>query len=158
MKKAILKIRFIKLNDFGFHLVVEARINNKRANMLIDSGASNTVFDKTRISEFLPNETLHTHEKLSTGLGTNSMKSESAQIATLEFGKLKIEEYQAVILDLSHVNTSYKAMKMKPIDGVLGGDILKQYNGIIDYGKKTLVFFIKPQPMKKKKAVGKKHL
>jgi hypothetical protein len=156
MKKENLHIRFIRLNDFGYHLVVDAKINGKRANMLIDSGASNTVFDKTRITRFLPTEILQTHEKLSTGLGTNSMKSESAKIETLEFGKLKIEGYQAVILDLSHVNISYKVMKMKPIDGVIGGDILKKYSGVIDYGKKTLVLVIKTSAKPKRKTSAKK--
>ena len=58
MKKSTLPIHFIKLNDFGVHLVVKAKINGKIANMLIDTGASNTVFDKTRIATFLPKETL----------------------------------------------------------------------------------------------------
>jgi hypothetical protein len=156
MKKSTLLLRFIKLNDFGFHLVVKARINNKKANLLIDSGASNTVFDKTLIGDFLPKETLHLHEKLSTGLGTNSMKSESAVIQKLELGKLVIQSYQAVILDLSHVNASYKAMKLKPIEGVLGGDILKKYNAVINYKKKTLVLTIPSLLRKNKKAVKKK--
>jgi hypothetical protein len=30
-------------------------------------------------------------------------------------------------------------MKMKPIDGVIGGDILKKYKAVIDYGKKVMV-------------------
>jgi hypothetical protein len=155
IKRARLQIGFIKLNDFGFHLVVKAKINGKRARLLIDSGASNTVFDKTRIVTFLTGETLHTHEKLSTGLGTNSMKSESAQIQKLEFGDLEIRAYEAVILDLSHVNKSYETMKMKPIDGVVGSDIMKKYNAVIDYGKKRLILNIpataKPARKKKKK-------
>jgi hypothetical protein len=156
IKKTTIQIGFIKLNDFGFHIVVKARINGKKANMLIDSGASNTVFDKELIGNFLPKDTLHSHEKLSTGLGTNSMKSESALIQKLEIGKLKIMPYQAVILDLSHVNASYKTMNLKPIEGVLGGDILKLYKGVIDYGKKTLVLEIPTTKIPKKKPTVKK--
>ena len=84
------------------------------------------------------------------------MKSESAVIRKLMFGDLEIADYTAVVLDLSHVNTSYKSMKMKPIDGVLGADILKTYRAIIDYGKKTLLINA-PDPSKgKKKSAGKK--
>ncbi len=156
MKKSTLRIRFVRLNDFGVHLLVKAKINGKAANMLIDTGASNTVFDKTRISLFLPKETLKAYEKLSTGLGTSSMKSESAMIRKLEFGDLVIVGYKAVILDLSHVNHSYKSMKMKPIDGVLGGDILKSYAAVIDYGKKTLLIVDPAVAKEKKKSSGKK--
>ncbi|OQA10334.1 MAG: hypothetical protein BWY67_01178 [Bacteroidetes bacterium ADurb.Bin397] len=44
-----------------------------------------------------------------------------------------------VLLDLSHVNQSYEILKLKPVDGVIGGDLLKRYEAIIDYSKKTLV-------------------
>ena len=40
---------------------------------------------------------------------------------------MKIKNYQTVLLDLSHVNNSYSQIKIKPIDGVLGSDILHKY-------------------------------
>ena len=42
------------------------------------------------------------------------------------------------MLDLSHVNQSYEQIGLKPIDGVLGSDVLLKYNAVIDYEKKIL--------------------
>ncbi|MBK7389503.1 MAG: hypothetical protein IPI23_10695 [Bacteroidetes bacterium] len=37
-------------------------------------------------------------------------------------------------------NQSYEILKLKPADGVIGGDLLQApYEAIIDYSKKTLV-------------------
>lgn len=141
MPKIILPIRFLKLNDNGSHLLLRAVINGKRARMLVDTGASNTVFDKERLTFFLNGASVEAEERLSTGLGTNSMESHSAELRKLELGGLKLLNHRVLVLNLSHVNVSYGQMKLKPIDGVLGGDILRKFKATIDYGKKRLVLY-----------------
>jgi hypothetical protein len=130
-------IKILKLDD-GFHLLINIRINGKPARMLIDTGASKTVFDKKRISNFFKEEKFETHDKLSTGLGTSNMKSHLAVIKKINIGKIEIKNYKSVVIDISHVNMAYSQMKQKPIDGVLGSDILKQYKAVVDYGKKVM--------------------
>ena len=46
--------------------------------------------------------------------------------------------YKTILLDLSHVNNSYEQIKLKPVDGVLGSDLLLKYSAVIDYDKKIL--------------------
>jgi len=133
-------IKILKLDD-GFHLLISVLINGIPSRMLIDTGASKTVFDKVRISTYLKEERFEKHDKLSTGLGTSNMKSHLVVINTIKIGKLEIKRYKSVVIDLSHVNTAYFQMKQKPIDGVLGSDILKQQKAVIDYGKKLMCLF-----------------
>jgi len=136
--KSVIPIHILKLDD-GFHLLVNIRVNGKPACLLIDTGASQTVFDKERIRNFLKKEKFEKHDKLSTGLGTSNMKSHLAVIKKISLHKIEIKNYKTVVIDLSHVNVAYKQMRQKPIDGVLGSDILKKYKAVIDYGKKKLV-------------------
>lgn len=136
--KTIVPIKVLKLED-GFHLLVNLRVNGKAARLLVDTGASKTVFDKERSSRFIPAGGFEKHDKLSTGLGTSTMKSQLALIREISFGKAGIKNYKTVIIDLSHVNVAYGQLKQKPIDGVLGSDILKKFKAVIDYGKKKLV-------------------
>ncbi len=35
-------------------------------------------------------------------------------------------DYQAVVLNMEHVNQSYPMLGQQPIDGVLGGDLLHE--------------------------------
>lgn len=119
-------------ND-GFHLLTTILINNKKALVIIDTGASQSVFDETRIVNFLENQEFTDHEKLSSGLGTNSMTSKKTILKYLDLNGLKIMDYEATILNLHHVNQSYEKIGLSPIDGILGGDILTEYHAVIDY-------------------------
>jgi len=124
--------------------MIEIFINEQAANMIIDTGASRTVFDSNRIMKFVSDENLEfeKNEKLSTGLGTNSLESQAIELEKIQLGELEIEKYKAVVLDMSHINQSYSAIKIPEIDGVLGGDLLKKYNAEISYHSKLLVLDI----------------
>ncbi|HET6992596.1 MAG TPA: retropepsin-like aspartic protease [Bacteroidia bacterium] len=145
-------IRLLNIEGDGFHLQIKIRINGKAANAILDTGASKTVFDKTRIDSFLKLEKIKEHDRLSTGLGTASMKSHEVKLNKFSIGKLDIHDYTSVILDLSHVNQTYNMIGLKPIDGVVGSDVMEKYNAVIDYGKKILIL----NPVKVKKGAGKK--
>ncbi|TAL57138.1 MAG: clan AA aspartic protease [Bacteroidetes bacterium] len=136
--KTKIPIKLLKLED-GFHLLVNMRVNGKPARMLIDTGASKTVFDKERSARFISSGSFEKHDKLSTGLGTSTMKSHLAVIGSISLGNVEIRNYKTVVIDLSHVNVAYGQLKQKPIEGVLGSDILKKYKAVIDYGAKKLV-------------------
>ena len=77
-------------------------------------------------------------EHLSTGLGTNSMESYTLSIPELKIGALSLTNYQVALLDLSMINSAYEMLEIEPILGVIGGDLLKKHNALIDYEKKTL--------------------
>ncbi|MFM7822434.1 MAG: retropepsin-like aspartic protease [Bacteroidota bacterium] len=132
-------IRLLKIEQNGCHPVVTAKINNKSIRMVIDTGASQTVFDKSRMEELLGKDALEHIKILSAGLGTSKMKSMLVRIEKLKLGDMVFSDNNFVVLDLSHVNRSYALMNMKPIDGVIGGDILKRTQAVIDYGKKEMV-------------------
>jgi hypothetical protein len=137
--KISVPFRLLNIEGDGYHIALNLRINGKAANAIIDTGASKTVFDKERITAFLKKEKLSDNERLSTGLGTTSMQSHVATLKSVSIGKLSIRNYDSVILDLSHVNKTYTVLGLKPIDGVLGSDILEKHRAIIDYGKKKLI-------------------
>jgi predicted aspartyl protease len=137
-------IQLIAIENDGFHLMIEVLINNKKANLVLDTGASRTVFDKDEMRSFIDDETqieYQENEKLSSGLGTNSMKSEAFYLASLKLGEFEINDYQALTLDLTHVKLSYESLNLPKIHGVLGGDLLKKFNAVIYYQKKILKLY-----------------
>lgn len=118
--------------------MIKLHINRKVANVIIDTGASKTVFDKTRIEKYVSHKNFDENDKLSSGLGTNTMASHTTMIKKLKIGELEIADYKTVLLDLSHVNESYSQVGLQAVDGVLGCDILVKYNAVIDYEKKIM--------------------
>ncbi len=142
----------LSIEGDGYHLLLRVKINGKKANCILDTGASKTVFDSERIKRFLKREALHDNERLSTGLGTASMHSQVLFISKLELGAYTIKKLPTIILDLSHINQTYSSIGFEEIDGVIGSDVLMDAKGIIDFGKSMLTLF----PPKEIKKVAKK--
>ena len=138
-------IKLLDIEGDGLHLLIMAKINNKVCRLLIDTGASKTVMDLNRIKNFVKNTDFRKNEFLSTGLGTNNMESQFTLIKKLQLGTLVIKDYEMILLDLSHVNNSYGLLGKKPIDGVLGSDLLNKYKAAIDYKSELLKLRISKQ-------------
>ncbi len=138
-----LKIEIVPIDQEGVHIFIRARINGKGARFLVDTGASRTVVDLRRILRFIKEDEAK-FEKLETfsaGLGTNTMESHTVVLKTISFGRSVLKNYKTASLDLNHVNESYRLLRMKQIDGVIGGDLLLQLRAVIDYGKEEIRFY-----------------
>lgn len=159
-------IRLLQLNDNGFHLLVEVVVFDRAFVAVLDTGASHTVFDKHTVEQYLPSSTvLEVSDMPSTGLGTNTMESYSLVVPALQIGvninerihlglkpnaihpvspskrfkpSLTLKNFEVAALDLSTINYAYGQLELEPIIGVIGGDILMHYGGIINYRTLTL--------------------
>jgi hypothetical protein len=138
LHKTIIPIELLFIEDAGYHLLVKAKVNGKTVTLLIDTGASKTVFDKGRILRFAEEESFLTLEKLSTGLGTTMMETQSTVLKKFQIGKLQIANFETIVIDLSHVNITYAKLDLPAIDGVLGSDLMVKHHAIIDYKKKEM--------------------
>ena len=142
-KRTYIPIEIINIEEDGSHLLMKSKINGKNARLLIDTGASRTVFDIEKIKNFVNEQTFLQNDKLSTGLGTDSMPTSVVVLKSLKIGDLLISNFQAVLLDLQHVNNTYGKLGHTAIDGVLGNDILVKYKAIINYKKQSLTLSTK---------------
>jgi predicted aspartyl protease len=133
-------LHIIDLHEDGFHPLLDITVFNKSFKVVLDTGASKTAFDKNLLLEINEIDLLNASDKLSTGLGTNTMESFTATIYDMAIGKLKIPEFDVAVLDLSTINIAYEQMGHPQVLGVIGGDILMQYKAVIDYGKQVVKF------------------
>jgi len=131
-------LQIIDLQSEGFHPLIAITLFGKNFILVLDTGASKTAFDKTLLIEADPLTRITLSDRLSTGLGTNSMASYTAIIDDLTIGDLRIEEFEAAVLDLSAINIAYAQLNHPQVLGVLGGDILAKYKAVIDYGNELL--------------------
>jgi len=131
-------LQIIDLQSEGFHPLIAITLFGKNFILVLDTGASKTAFDKTLLIEADPLTRITLSDRLSTGLGTNSMASYTEIIDDLTIGDLRIEEFEAAVLDLSAINIAYAQLNHPQVLGVLGGDILAKYKAVIDYGNELL--------------------
>lgn len=110
---------------------VVARVNGEEALLLVDTGASGTVFDTASA------ERLHLVStgmgEAAAGLGTASHVTSAATVDSLELGALRVESLVTRLIDMSHVNLVLRQRGARACDGVLGADILIGKSAVIDY-------------------------
>ncbi len=121
----------------GCHLFVKVWIDTeKQIDMIIDTGASQTVFDKSLSNKYLKKIKLPTNIKSS---GVNAeIDMHLGKLKLLRFGDFRVSDYVVGITDLSHINQIYEQINGKRIWGLLGSDFCRKYNAKIDYEKKLL--------------------
>jgi hypothetical protein len=131
-------LQIIDLQGDGYHLLVDIKIFKKTYKVVLDTGASKTVFDHNLLLEADKRLTVQSTNRLSAGLGTLSMESYTAVLPDFKIGRLKLPGFEVAVLDLSNINQAYAQLSHPQVLGVLGGDILMQYAAVVDYGKQAL--------------------
>lgn len=138
LRSTSLPIELLPIDELGFHLCVTVSINRKRCRLVLDTGASRTVFDQDEIKRFVKEGTTEIEGRMSAGLGTDQMQTHSVVLKTFKLGRVVLEDFEALALDLAVLNTSYETLGYEPVIGVLGSDILNAHGALIDFGKKRL--------------------
>lgn len=128
-----IKFETIEFEAGNYHIFVEARTNRKKIRLLIDTGASKTVFDKQSIIRLLGSKPKNQTYAESIGLGTEMVRTEMIILPGLHFEKLKLKKVEVALVDLAHINDAYAMLGLKPIDGVLGCDLLVRLNANINF-------------------------
>jgi hypothetical protein len=114
------------------HLFLErAAINDAAVTLCLDTGAGRTVVDVTRARAL--GLTLTEVGRGAGGAGATSMPSFRTQLARLDLGALAERDFAAHAIDLSHVNKALSQRGERPMDGVLGADLLDARHAVIDY-------------------------
>lgn len=135
--KTVIPIDIVTLGeDNSYHLFVSGSINDEEYDLLIDTGASHTIFDTSLIP---PADGKIEKEIQSAGIQAGELKSSIGYIRKFRIGQLKRKNWTVVLIDLSHVNDLYKKFSSKHVAGLIGSDFLLKYNAIIDYKRKELV-------------------
>jgi len=147
--KTKISLQKVAVEQDGYHLMCTAYANGQSVNLLIDTGASRTVFDNESMERILDiNLTdLENNQQLSAGIGTTNLESRFLTLHHLTLGDLSIQNYQSVLIDMAQVNQLYRSLGLPAIEGILGGDLLMELKAVIDYRKMEMTLF---KPAKKK--------
>ena len=132
-KYSYIKIRLLSLDEGGFHISVQGLLNGKKAFFIIDTGSSRTVLDKELVEKLVGQPVEKNAEGKAVTLSPKSIDIATVNIGSLSFGKTVINDYQCVVMDLSGVHDAYAELNLPHIHGIIGGDLLKRCNAVINY-------------------------
>lgn len=137
-KKTSLPLEILSIDELGFHLCVQVSINRKKCKLVLDTGASRTVFDREEIKRFVKEGTTAIEGQMSAGLGTDQMETHAVVLKTFKVGRLTLQNFETLALDLRVLNESYEKLGHEKVVGVLGSDVLQAQQAVIDFGKRRL--------------------
>jgi hypothetical protein len=123
------KIKFSVLKTQ--HLLIKGKINGVLGNFILDTGASNSCVGHEAVQKFqLKTENSNTK---AAGAGATGMDTQLSKNNILQLSYWKNTQFNLIVFDMSHVNFALKEYKTKPVDGIIGADILLKGKAIIDY-------------------------
>ena len=128
-KEKYKKIRF-KVSKTQ-HLLIKATINGISGNFILDTGASNSCVGFEGIELF--NLKAGRSKTKASGAGATGMFTKLAKNNLLKIGSWKTADLHLIIFDMEHVNEALRQHNAKPVQGIIGADILLEGKGIIDY-------------------------
>jgi len=113
------------------HLLIKATINGVKGDFILDTGASNSCvgFESIQLFKLTAN---HSKTKAA-GAGAVGMFTQISKTNQLKLGNWKDNDFNLVIFDLSHVNSALEQHKVKPVQGIIGADVLIGGKAVIDY-------------------------
>jgi hypothetical protein len=130
-KVAPLKIE--ELSENSYHVFVKVKINETNALFIVDTGASGTVIDQQFYLHKLKSRQKTIDQEVR-GLNSIQYQVQIGKLKTLTIGKEIIKNAKVSCIDLAHINEAYKSKNIKlKIHGILGSDILKHEEWLIDY-------------------------
>ena len=113
------------------HLMIKAKINAFSGNFILDTGASNSCVGIEGIEKF--QLFAEYSETKAAGAGATGMETQISKNNNLQLSRWKSSKLSLIVFDMSHVNEALKSYKTKPVDGIIGADVLLKGKAIIDY-------------------------
>jgi predicted aspartyl protease len=134
LKKGYTKIK-LHLSKTN-HFEIKVTLNGVKGLFILDTGASNSCVGFEAVETF--GLKAKDSEIKAAGAGATDMSTQISKKNKLKIGKWKKDKVALILFNLSHVNTALVNHNSKPVDGIIGADILKKGKAIIDYEKKEL--------------------
>jgi len=113
------------------HLTLKATINGVEGLFILDTATNKTVIDVSKKIRFKLKESTPTKD--TKNVHGNRAKTLHSPGNTVTIAGVSLQNFSLCALNLLAVNNEIKNRKGEPIDGLIGGDVLEQLNGIIDY-------------------------
>jgi predicted aspartyl protease len=118
------------------HFEIKVTLNGVNGLFILDTGASNSCVGFEAIETFKLKA--KDSEIKAAGAGATDMSTQISKKNKLKIGKWRKEKVSLILFNLTHVNTALVSHDAKPVDGIIGADVLKKAKAIIDYEKKLL--------------------
>ena len=120
----------------GYNLYVDAKINDRPARLMVDTGAFATLLHRPFVRQMRIPTRQTPYSSAAVNLKQRGV--DVARIRKLTVGSIDIIGREVGVIDLEGLIHNGLLDGNPPVAGLLGAEILDRHHGIIDFGTKTL--------------------
>lgn len=113
------------------HFLIEGKFNDTFARFILDSGAGRCCMGLQKANEM--NLIMAESEHTAAGVGDGYMDRFEVAVPHLAIGNWQVENFAVAALDLSGVNRALEGIGEASVAGIIGADILLQFEAILNY-------------------------
>lgn len=124
------------------HIIVTGKVNGIVGRFILDTGASNSCIAIEDEIKF--NVIAIDNGSTATGAGSMGIQTKMSIGNVITLSYWKTNKATLISIDLSYVNQALQTHKVKPINGIIGADLLIAHKAIIDYQTQSLYLIKKP--------------
>jgi predicted aspartyl protease len=118
------------------HFAVDGTAGAQTLTLIVDTGASHTILDRVRAGRF--DVVVRQGRGRATGVGAGDQQVAVGVLRRIEIGPLRLDSLEVSVLDLANINQVLRQLRVDPVDGILGADMLLRKRAILDYGAPRL--------------------
>ena len=120
----------------GYNLYVDGAVNGAPAQLMIDTGAFATLLHRSFVKRMkIP---LRDTPFSSAAVNLKQRGVQVARIRRLSVGAIDITNHSVGVIDLEGLIRTGLLDGQRPVAGLLGGELLERFHGIIDFGTRRL--------------------
>lgn len=123
------------IQDKGYHCFVNLYYSGLPIPMVLDTGASRTVLDTAAIERLDLAHLTYQSDDQAVGFTNQGMKAQFLDFPLLSIGRINLKHLNLGVLDLSHINDTYKNLSIAPVSGILGNDLIVNLQAKIDFSR-----------------------
>ncbi|MEW5846775.1 MAG: retropepsin-like aspartic protease [Bacteroidota bacterium] len=134
MAKSI-KFRVIDFAADGYHWLVDCNINGQKYWLVIDTGATRSVFDHSALGDV---EVTNHPQGLVIGFGSQTDSISTATLKEIEIGGIAYFNFDVAVANLSNLIELYADMASVKLVGILGCDFLMRNTSSINIQQRRI--------------------
>jgi hypothetical protein len=139
----IIPLKKINIPPNGLHLwlSINAADLPLGSGVVIDTGASQTVFDPEVMANYLSDIRENTETDFASGVNAMIEKTQYGYINGPILGAKKCKDLSVGIMSLEHIRSIYEEFFNLNLCGLIGSDFLEKHKAKIDYKSSNLILY-----------------
>jgi len=119
------------------HIIVTGKINGTVGRFILDTGASNSCIGNEEETHF--NVIAVPNGSTATGAGSMGIQTKISIGNVIHLSRWKTLKATLISIDLTYINLALETHKIKPVNGIIGADLLIEHDAVIDYATKKII-------------------